>query len=265
MGLKFYGIGAAECPDNIEETISINGMNIDKLRGIRDEHDEDSMFRKIGAIKYAKKIFSQQDCENPKQLRCWQHAQVPFLYAEAELANDEDHPDAKAAAALLKFSQRPDIPLEIGLSVDGGILERRTKDGQITEDKAVGKQLAQTVATDLAVTVKPCNQKCKIWLENDLTKSDLTMPPPAIYFEALKKSQAKISFNEVNDNSFKIYMKLEKLKKSLADYLGGFTAMKCPKCSQSIRFFKSSNQLPNRCSHCGDSFSLEKIWDALNK
>jgi len=264
VGLKFYGATAAENPDNSEETLLIDGF-IDQLRTVKDEHDEDSFFRKVGAVTKSKKIRSEKDCEDDKQRRVWNFAQVPLVYVECELADDTDHPNAKAAAELLKFSNRPDVPLEIGLSVDGGIIERLDANGVPTEDKETGKILSKTLGTAASLTVKPCNPKCKLFLENDLTKSDMTMEPPARYWDALKKSQASTSFIETLGDDLKILMKLHKLKKSLSDYFGAFTDIKCYQCGHPVRFFKSSDDLPNGCSNCGHQFSLNNIWQALNK
>lgn len=145
-------------------------------------------------------------------------------------------------------------------------MERRDLAGNITEEKETGKILAKTVATGLALTVKPCNPKCKTWLMNDLTKSDLTMPPPAVYWEALQKAPATSSFRDHSGQSdFQVYLKLEKLKKSLDNYVRGFTDMRCDRCGRGIRFFKSTKDMPNACTHCGNHFSLTKIWGALNK
>lgn len=267
MGLKIYGIGAAQNRDNAKELIYLEGLDNSKLYLMKDEHpQQDNFFHSIGSINYSKKIMSERDCENDQQLRCWRYAQVPFLYAEGELADDTDHPNAKSAAALLKFTSRPDIPLEIGFSVDGGILERRDLAGNVTEDKEAGKDLVRTLATGLALTVKPCNPKCKIWLANDLTKSDLSGPPPAGYFEAAKRKQAHTSIRDGSaSKDFQVYLKLEKLKKSLDNYVSGFTEMRCEKCGQGVRFFKASNDLPHKCAKCTNAHSLTKIWTALNK
>lgn len=268
MGTRIYGIVAAQLPDNVGETILLEGLE-DRLKAIKDEHDEDSMFRKVGAINFSKKIFSEKDCENPKQLRCWKHVKVPFLYAEGELADDTDHPNARAAAALLKFGARPDINMPIGFSVDGGIIERLDKAGNPTEDKNEGKTLSRTLATAAAITVKPCNPKCAVFLENDLAKSDLAAPPPQVYYKAVKRAQKTSSVIE-NEHEralfqFKLLTGMQKLQKSLTDYFAAFTSTKCHKCGHTMRFFKASSDLPNACEKCHSQLSLNQLWKALNK
>jgi len=258
MGTKVYGIGAAQTPDNVGETIVIAGMNLDKCRILSDEHADDEgtlpMFRIIGAITKAIPIHTEQECQDDRQRKCWRHAAVPFIYVEGELADGTEHPDALSAAALIKFCQQPNIPLKIGLSVEGGTLERGGPDK---------KTLMQTLATGFAITVKPCNPVCSLFLMNDLAKSDRNIPPPARYFEALKKSQSKTSLIENRDVVLKYY--IEKLKKSVSDYMGGFTHIKCHNCGNAVRFFKSTESMPNGCAHCGDSFSMSDIWKALNR
>jgi len=262
-GLSFYGATAAQNRDNAGETLLIDGVDISRLRLVKDEHpEEENFFHSIGGLTVAKKIHNETECENERQLRVWRSVGVPLIYVEGCLANAEDHPNAKAAAALIRFSQRPDIPLEIGLSIDGGIVEKQNEQGQPDEK---GSVLARTVALAASLTVKPCNPKCKVFLMNDLTKSDLAAQPPQRYWQALKKSQAKHSFNEVTDQDFALYLKMTKLKKSLVDYMGGFTSVRCKKCGDGVRFFKSSNDLPNGCPRCKTHFSMTEIWQALNK
>lgn len=254
MGTRVYGIAAAQNPDNSGETILIDNIDTSRLRILNDEHGEDA-WSMIGAIEYHKKIHNLEECEDDKQRRCWQTAQVPFLYVAGEIADDSGHPNAEAAAALLKFTAaRPEIPLRVGFSIEGGILKRGGSDNKILE---------QTIGTGASFTIKPCNPRAAMFLETDLRKSDLAMEPPAIYYEALKKSQATSSFRELPLVTALISAEL--LEKSLSDYMGGFTSMKCHHCGEGVRFFKSSKSVPNGCSRCGESFRLSQIWKALNK
>jgi ribosomal protein S27E len=265
MGLKVYGLAACENFDNVGEKILIEGLNIDHLRIIKDEHpDQDNFFHIVGSIKVAKKIFKEADCEDDKQKRCWNSVKVPFVYIEGELADDENHPNAQSAAAILRFSQREDIPLNVGFSIDGAIVSRETVGGQQTEDKEIGKILARTIGGAASLTVKPCNPKCKAFLENDLAKSVAALPIPQVVLEALKKSESKSSFVETDSYKWKLLLKLQKLKKSLEDYAAGFTEVKCAKCGKSMRFFKSGD-VPNGCFSCGKAYSLTQLWKALNK
>lgn len=266
MGTRMYGIIAAQSPDREGETISIDGVDISNLKRLKDEHPEqDQMWHEIGDIRSVKKIYRLEDCEDHKQKRCWEFAQVPFIYGEGELADDFDHPNARAAASLVKFSMRPDSQLDIGWSIDGGIAERKTQSGKVTEDPDEGKILSRTVGLGASLTVKRCNPKCRIWLENDLQKSYKDIPAPSNYLELLKKSRDKKSFHESMPKlEMELYIKLNKLKKSLGNYLDGFTETKCDKCGEGVRFFKSGD-VPNQCGKCASPYSMKKLWKALNK
>lgn len=267
MGTKIYGIVAAENHDNANEKILIDGVDISRLKLIKDEHpSQDSFFHSVGSIQFAKKIYSEKDCENHKQLRCWKSAQVPFVYGEGVLADDEDHPNAKASAAMLRFAQRNDVPLEVGFSVDGGIAERKTLDGQLTDDEEDGKILSKTLALAASLTLKPCNPKCKIFMENDLQKSGVLAPPPPNYLQLLQKTQKKHSiFTSIESQKAELYIQVTTLKKSLDDYFSGFTSLRCNHCSKPVRFFKSGDSLPNTCGSCGNPFSMKQLWKALNQ
>ena len=256
MGLQIFGIGASQNVDNVGETLMIEGLDDSRCRVFSDEHGDDAgnidFFRIIGAITKHKKIFQEKDCEDVYQQKCWKDVQVPFFYVEAELA--DDHPDAQSAAALIRFCQRPDVPLKIGLSIEGGIIER---------GGAGNKQLLRTLATGVAATVKPCNNHAKLYIKNDLQKSMSDAVPPARYFEALRKSQATSSIREIAPELMAL-IKLEDLKKSILDYAGGFTSIRCDHCGEGLRFFKAGN-VPNGCNKCGETFTMSKIWGALNK
>jgi len=267
MSTKIYGIIAAENEDNVGETVLIDGID-DRITQMKDEHpssdDHDTFFRKIGIIRNTKKIHNANECDNEKHLRCWNFAQVPFLYGEGELVDDSDHPNAIAAASIIKFAQRDDVPLHVGWSIDGGIFERRTRDGRVTEDKKEGKILAKTIGIAAALTVKPCNPKCRVFLDNDLAKSIQNAPIPKEVYDALKKSQSKHSFTEHNLTNVLLYVKLNELKKSLSNYFGDMTNVKCYNCGSNVRMFKSDS-LPNHCSSCGENYTLEQLWKAISK
>lgn len=274
MGMKIYGCLAAQNPDNVGETLLLDGLDFSKLKDIIDEHHEGnvSFFHRVGAITKAKKLYSDKDAEDDMQRRAWSRVGVPMLYVEGELADDEDHPNAKATASLIRFTQRPDIEMKIGMSIDGGILERKNEGGEIQEAvldengkvaKEGGKILSKSVGLSAALTVKPCNPKCFLAPQMDLQKSAISSQPPKKYFECLKKSQATSSF--IQTPEVKLLLAAERMKKSISQLANGFTSMRCDYCGKGVRFFKSSVDTPNRCEHCKGAYSLEKIWKAMNK
>lgn len=256
---RIYGIAASESPDNTTEVFKVSGCDDSNLRWFNDEHSESTSMN-LGYITSHKKVFSERDCEDPKQLKCWNLVRVPFIYVEGQLFDDQDHPFAQAAASIIRFAaQNPEYRVPIGLSVEGGIVDRRNAQG--LPDKE-GKILAQTVATKATITVKPCNPTCHVFLENDLLKSLARVPPPINLDEILAAPGAKTSFRDMR--LVKAFVLANHLKKSIRDYLSGMTALRCVRCGQSHRFFKDTKNLPNHCEKCGAAFSLKDIWQALS-
>ena len=251
MAYEIYGIAAAQNPDKSGETIMIDGIDDSRLNCLNDEH-QDSAFGQIGVITKHCKIHSQDECEDDLQRQCWNVAKVPFLYIEGTI-DDENHPNGQAAAALVKFTNKiQDSPLKIGLSIEGGILQRG---GQ--EDKTLEK----TIGTKASFTVKPCNPRCLLFPKISLIKSDGIPAMPSNYMELLAKADAASSFIERKAEVLNLY--LTELKKSVKDYQDSFTSMKCHNCGKGIRFFKAGSSVPNKCPHCGGSFFLNQIWNAI--
>ena len=249
-----YGIGAAQIPDKVGETIDIAGIDTNELRVLNDEHG-DRLSDIVGSVLNHKKIFSEKDIENPRQKKCWDIVKAPFLYVEGDIIDDPEHMDAAAAKALLRYTAaHPELPLKVGLSVEGAILERNG-DGN--------KSLMRTKATGVSLTVKPCNSKCLLFPVNDLMKS---MPPSALpqkYINALKNPSLTPSIKESKLDLLK--KSVQKLKKSVDNILGEFTSMKCYSCGNVDKFFKASSGWPNHCEQCGDRFTMRQIYKALTK
>jgi hypothetical protein len=249
---QIYGIAAAQNPDKSGETILIDGIDDSRLNVCNDDHN-DSAYGQLGVITKHKKIHSLQECEDDHQKKCWNVAQVPFLYVEG-LLDDENHQNGQAAAALIKFTNRlPDSPLKIGLSIEGGILQRGGHDDKVLE---------KTIATKASFTVKPCNPRCLLFPLVDLQKSSNLPDMPTNYMELLKKADATTSFIERKTEVIQLYM--NELKKTMESYQDSFTSMKCHQCGKGIRFFRSGSSVPNVCPHCGGKFHLSQIWSAIN-
>lgn len=260
MSTQIYGVLAAECPDRAGETLLIRNCDTSNLRYLNSEHE--SAIRSImGSVDFHKKIYSEQDCKTDQERRCWNLSKCPILFIKGTLADDEGHPEAIAAASLLRFkAKRPDTPLPLGLSVEGGIAKKTDANGKENEE---GKILAETVATGGSFTVKPANPKCVLFLENDLQKSTWSDEPPDCYFDAMKRAGQLHSFREVP--YVKIDLMARRLKKSIEDYNSAHTNIRCPLCKSNYRFFKSTKDMPNSCKECGNQFNFRDIWKALNK
>lgn len=162
--MKIFGIATAQTPDRVNELIRLDGVEVAKKPYINDEHGSISrLFNILGTITGIKKIFSQKECEGEKQLKCWNYCKVPFLYVEGEVFDEQDHPNARAAAALVRYkSQNPDFNL--GFSVEGDIVKNK------------GKELLNTIVNGVSLTVNPMNPICQVWAEGGLKKSGVHVP-----------------------------------------------------------------------------------------
>jgi hypothetical protein len=141
----------SELKDTQGETLSVEGANIDDLaqgKGRFNDNHGKGFFNSLGAVTEAKKIFKSEDCENERHTYYWEKIKAPFVYAKGYLYSDDDHPNARAAAAILRNIHREDTPLKMKASVEGGVLARGIKDPT---------RLARTKIHSVALTFTPAN------------------------------------------------------------------------------------------------------------
>lgn len=141
----------SELKDTQGETLSVDGANIDELiqgRGRFNDNHGKGFFNSLGRVTEAKKIYKVEDCENERQKYYWEKIKAPYVYCKGYLYNDEDHPNARAAAAILRNIHRDDTPLRLKASVEGGVLARGIKDPT---------RLARTKIHSVALTFTPAN------------------------------------------------------------------------------------------------------------
>jgi len=140
--------------DSSGEILDLKGLDIsDFLEGkatANFEHNNENPDDVLGWFTYAKKIFSEDDCENERQRMFWEKVKTPFLYGILELLDDSQHPGAVAVAAMLRYFKKKNEPVRIGMSIEGSTLER---DGHI---------LKRTVGRKVAITLRPCNKQCML-------------------------------------------------------------------------------------------------------
>lgn len=141
----------SELKDTQGETLSIDGADIEDLQDgkgrLNDNHGK-GFFNSLGRVTEAKKIFKSEDCENERHKYYWEKIKAPFIYAKGYLFNDEDHPNAKAAAAIIRNIHREDAPLVMKASVEGGVVARGVSDPS---------RLARTKIHSVALTFTPAN------------------------------------------------------------------------------------------------------------
>jgi hypothetical protein len=137
--------------DTQGEMLSVEGADISELvagKGRFNDNHGKGFFNSVGRITGAKKIFKEEDCENDRQRYYWNKVKAPYLYCSGYLYDDEDHPNARAAAAILRNVHKADCPLKLKASVEGGVISRGISDPSL---------LARTKIHSVALTFTPAN------------------------------------------------------------------------------------------------------------
>jgi hypothetical protein len=157
----------SELKDTQGETLSVEGADISELeqgKGRWNDNHGKGFFNSLGMITEAKKIFKAEDCDNERQSYYWEKIKAPYIYAKGYIYNNEDHPNAKAAAAILKNIHRDDVPLRMKASVEGGVISRGITDPT---------RLSRTKIHSVALTFTPANNATLVEpLNIDKTNTD---------------------------------------------------------------------------------------------
>lgn len=149
--LKIDMCAGSQLRDTQGEMLSVEGADISDLiagKGRFNDNHGKGFFNSIGRITGAKKIFKAEDCENDRHRYYWEKVKAPYLYCSGYLYSDEDHPNAKAAAAILRNIHKSDVPLKLKASVEGGVISRGISDPSL---------LARTKIHSVALTFTPAN------------------------------------------------------------------------------------------------------------
>ncbi len=149
--LKIDMIAGSQLRDTQGEMLSVEGADISELeagRGRLNDNHGKGFFNAIGRVTGAKKIFKSSDCTTERHQYYWDKVKAPYIYVEGELYDDEDHPNARAAAAILRNIHKADTPLQLKASVEGGVLARGISDNTL---------LARTKIHSVALTFTPAN------------------------------------------------------------------------------------------------------------
>ena len=145
------GILGSQLRDTQGEMLDVAGADISELeagRGRWNDNHGKGYFNSLGIITEAKKIFKAEDCENDRHRYYWEKIKAPYIYGRGYLYDDDDHPNAKAAAAILRSIHKHDCPLKLKLSVEGGVIARGISDPNL---------LARTKIHSCAITFTPAN------------------------------------------------------------------------------------------------------------
>lgn len=162
-GTVLDGVFCSEAIDTSGESIDIKEMDITSLNdgsGIANtEHinPEDKEVKNaekdaeghwsviVGRIIFAKKIFSEKDCETDRELDFWKELELPFVYGAVELFDSENHRNAEDLAAMVRHYHSRGLPVVARYSIEGSTVSR---DGNV---------LKHTIARRVAITIKPCS------------------------------------------------------------------------------------------------------------
>jgi hypothetical protein len=150
--LQIDMIAGSQLRDTQGEMLSVEGADISELeagRGRLNDNHGKGFFNSIGKITEAKKIFKAEDCENDRHRYYWNKVKSPYIYVKGFFYDDEDHPNAKAAAAIARNIHKSDNPLKLKASVEGGVIARGLSDENL---------LARTKIHSVAITFTPANQ-----------------------------------------------------------------------------------------------------------
>lgn len=149
--LEIDMIAGSQLRDTQGEMLSVDGADITDLElgsgRINDNHGK-GFFNSIGRVTNAKKIMSPEDCTDDRHRYYWDKVKCPYIYVKAILYDDEDHPNARAAAAILRNIHKADVPLKLKASVEGGVVARGMRDEAL---------LARTKIHSVALTFTPAN------------------------------------------------------------------------------------------------------------
>jgi hypothetical protein len=149
--LEIDACAGSQLRDTQGEMLSVEGADISDLqagKGRWNDNHGKGFFNSIGRITGAKKIFKAEDCDNDRQKYYWDKVKAPYIYVKGYLYDDEDHPNAKAAAAILRNIHKADVPLKLKASVEGGVVARGIADPSL---------LARTKIHSVALTFTPAN------------------------------------------------------------------------------------------------------------
>jgi hypothetical protein len=220
------GVFSAESPDTSGEILSVRGADIEELKtgrsvanvehtnpeDIKENKPENKGFEGfqsiVGRVITAKKIFSEKDCSNEKELEVYKKLQVPLIWGSVELFDDQDHPNAKATAAIIKAYANAGVDQQIGFSVEGATVKRN------------GKVLEETAIRRVAITHKPCNKAAKVEFIQDspqsVRKSISTEAENAGYEPLYKSAFNAVYIQQQKVNDYGLSAALENLKKTIS-------------------------------------------------
>lgn len=197
------GILGSQLRDTQGEMLDVAGADISELeagRGRWNDNHGKGYFNSLGMITEAKKIFKAEDCENDRHRYYWEKIKAPYIYGRGYLYDDDDHPNAKAAAAILRSIHKNDCPLKLKLSVEGGVISRGISDPNLLARTKIHSCAITFTPANNATLVEPLNlDKSDTWIQDEiLIKSVLHLAKsnvPSFRHITRRASAEKIAHN----------------------------------------------------------------------
>lgn len=195
MGMFIHGIAASENIDSSGERISIMGMDISSLAvdGVFNwEHKADQPGQIVGKVLKAKKIFSEDDCEDDAQLEFFRKCGVPYLYVMGELFDDYKE-SAKEVAGMFRYDadhKETNDKSVMNFSIEGAKIEKQ------------GMDILKSIARKVTLTALPCNKAAVAQMvstapakpkKNSIDELFKTEEIKAEIFAPLQKDQPKLT------------------------------------------------------------------------
>lgn len=193
-------VAGSELRDSQGETLSVEGADITELeagKGRWNDNHGKGFWNSLGRVTEAKKIFKVEDCENDRHKYYWEKIKAPYIYATGYLYNDEDHSNAKAAAAILRNVHKSDCPLKVKSSVEGGVVSRGIKDSTRLERTKIHSIALTFTPANKATLVEPLNLNKSI--DSFQEKIDQELIKSVIHLA--KKDEEIPSFRHVQRNA----------------------------------------------------------------
>lgn len=161
QGMLLEAVFASEAIDSSGEIAKIDGMDITDLEeGLAEVNFEhkgggsdagSSGLDWVGRVVYAKKIFSEKDCSNERQLDFWRELELPYLYGIVRLYDAAGHAGAQALAAIIRDHNANKERQIWRWSVEGTTTS-------VSPDKKI---LKETIVRAIALTRRPCNKSAE--------------------------------------------------------------------------------------------------------
>jgi hypothetical protein len=216
MGLKIDGICSAELIDSSGEQLTVENCNIDDFiegKGVLNwEHSNKSGDDIVAKITYAKKILKRKECSTDRERKYWDYVQVPYIYIQAEMFDDEEHPGAVAVSAIINYYHKRKEKILVAVSIEGATLARK------------GNVLERTVARRAALTLRACNKACIIGVLDAPTESIITKSMKDIINESRYELDSAIFSDDTDPVSDPVTDPVADLKKALSNLNKTLTA-----------------------------------------